>query len=187
MASSASGTRRLLSLCFLLGLVIVLMQKVADPQHVRRAFSALGVPLDEPETYSSALGEIGANDQPGDKPSFPPVSHSGEALSSDGNEDLSTEQRWRRVCRDLIGRLMADASGELINELSLKWFAVARSPGALQGEVIHSTWLGDHIEYEVATELGALFIIDPLMAQRLPLAARVGIHFKPQGLALIAR
>ncbi|MGJ0126763.1 ABC transporter ATP-binding protein [Pantoea sp. RHCKP32] len=59
--------------------------------------------------------------------------------------------------------------------------------GALQGDVIHSTWLGDHIEYEVATELGALFIIDPLMAQRLPLAARVGIHFKPQGLALIAR
>ncbi|WP_442796850.1 ABC transporter ATP-binding protein [Pantoea vagans] len=59
--------------------------------------------------------------------------------------------------------------------------------GALQGEVIHSTWLGDHIEYEVATELGALFIIDPLMEQRLPLAARVGVNFKPQGLALIAR
>ncbi|MCX3307829.1 ABC transporter ATP-binding protein [Pantoea vagans] len=59
--------------------------------------------------------------------------------------------------------------------------------GALQGEVIHSTWLGDHIEYEVATELGALFIIDPQMEQRLPLAATVGVNFKPQGLALIAR
>jgi iron(III) transport system ATP-binding protein len=59
--------------------------------------------------------------------------------------------------------------------------------GALQGEIIHSTWLGDHIEYEVATELGALFIIDPQMEQRLPLAAMVGVNFKPQGLALIAR
>ncbi|MHA6311344.1 MULTISPECIES: ABC transporter ATP-binding protein [Pantoea] len=59
--------------------------------------------------------------------------------------------------------------------------------GALQGEVIHSTWLGDHIEYEVTTELGSLFIIDPHMEQRLPLAARVGVNFKPQGLALIAR
>ncbi len=55
------------------------------------------------------------------------------------------------------------------------------------GEVIHSTWLGDHIEYEVATELGALFIIDPQMEQRLPLATTVGVNFKPQGLALIAR
>ncbi|MDE8554979.1 ABC transporter ATP-binding protein [Pantoea vagans] len=59
--------------------------------------------------------------------------------------------------------------------------------GALQGEVIRSIWLGDHIEYEVVTELGALFIIDPQMEQRLPLGARVGINFKPQGLALIAR
>lgn len=59
--------------------------------------------------------------------------------------------------------------------------------GALQGSVIHSTWLGDHIEYEVATELGALFIIDPQMEQRLPPATQVGINFKPQGLALIAR
>ena len=59
--------------------------------------------------------------------------------------------------------------------------------GALQGEVIHSTWLGNHIEYEVATELGALFIIDPQMEQGLPLATTVGVNFKPQGLALIAR
>ncbi|TPV22251.1 MULTISPECIES: ABC transporter ATP-binding protein [Pantoea] len=58
--------------------------------------------------------------------------------------------------------------------------------GALQGEITHSTWLGDHIEYEVATELGALFIIDPLMEQRLPLATRVGVNFRAQGLALIA-
>ncbi|MBK0094101.1 ABC transporter ATP-binding protein [Erwinia sp. S59] len=58
--------------------------------------------------------------------------------------------------------------------------------GALQGEVTHSTWLGDHIEYEVATPLGSLFIVDVQMEQRLPLASAVAIDFKPQGLALIA-
>jgi len=54
------------------------------------------------------------------------------------------------------------------------------------GEITHCTWLGDHIEYEVTTELGALFIVDAQMEQQLPLAARVGVDFKPQGLALIA-
>ncbi|MBK0125822.1 ABC transporter ATP-binding protein [Pantoea sp. S61] len=58
--------------------------------------------------------------------------------------------------------------------------------GALQGEVTHSTWLGDHVEYEVATPLGSLFIVDAQMEQRLPLASTVAIDFKPQGLALIA-
>lgn len=61
----------------------------------------------------------------------------------------------------------------------------ASGSGALNGEVTHSTWLGDHIEYEVATELGSLFIVDAHMEQQLPLAARVMIDFKPQGLALI--
>ncbi len=58
--------------------------------------------------------------------------------------------------------------------------------GALPGEVTHSTWLGDHIEYEVATELGPLFIVDAQMERQLPLTSRVAIDFKPQGLALIA-
>ncbi|MGK3115508.1 ABC transporter ATP-binding protein [Candidatus Pantoea formicae] len=58
--------------------------------------------------------------------------------------------------------------------------------GALRGEVTHCTWLGDHIEYEVATELGSLFIVDAQMEQQLPLNSAVAIDFKPQGLALIA-
>lgn len=58
--------------------------------------------------------------------------------------------------------------------------------GALSGEVTHSTWLGSHIEYEVVTALGSLFIVDTQMEQRLPLASRVSVDFKPQGLALIA-
>ena len=59
--------------------------------------------------------------------------------------------------------------------------------GALRGEITHSTWLGNHIEYEVQTELGSLFIVDSMMEQRLVLSTRVAVDFKPQGLALIAR
>lgn len=62
----------------------------------------------------------------------------------------------------------------------------AGGQGALQGQVTHSTWLGDHIEYEVNTELGPLFIIDAQMEQQLPLSAPVAVDFKPQGIALIA-
>jgi len=58
--------------------------------------------------------------------------------------------------------------------------------GALPGEILHATWLGDHIEYEVKTPLGSLFIVDNQMESRLPLAANVNVDFKPQGLALIA-
>lgn len=58
--------------------------------------------------------------------------------------------------------------------------------GALNGEVTHSTWLGDHIEYEVKTDLGALFIVDVQMERQLAPTTRVAIDFKTQGLALIA-
>ncbi|ORM55323.1 ABC transporter ATP-binding protein [Pantoea conspicua] len=99
----------------------------------------------------------------------------GEALVRVGN------QRFR--LRDAGARI---GSGQLAVRPQFITLSVD-GQGALQGEVIHSSWLGDHIEYEVTTELGSLFIIDPHMEQRLPLAARVGVNFKPQGLALIAR
>lgn len=63
----------------------------------------------------------------------------------------------------------------------------ADQPGALNGEVTHSTWLGDHIEYEVQTELGALFVVDVQMERQLAPATAVSVDFKPQGLALIAQ
>lgn len=61
------------------------------------------------------------------------------------------------------------------------------SAGALNGEVTHSAWLGDHIEYEVQTALGSLFIVDVQMESQLAPGSRVFVDFKPQGLALIAQ
>lgn len=59
--------------------------------------------------------------------------------------------------------------------------------GALNGEVTHSTWLGDHIEYEVQTGLGPLFIVDVQMESQLAPGTGVAVDFKPQGLALIGQ
>ncbi|WP_343463315.1 ABC transporter ATP-binding protein [Pantoea sp.] len=103
-------------------------------------------------------------------------------------EQLEGSEAWVRVGSQRY-RLRSNGAGCGAAQLSARpQFITLRGegPGALQGEVTHSTWLGDHIEYEVATELGALFIVDAQMEQRLPLASRVAVDFKPQGLALIA-
>lgn len=104
-------------------------------------------------------------------------------------EQLEGSEAWVRVGSQRY-RLRSNGATCGNAQLSVRpQFVTLRGegPGALQGEVTHSTWLGDHIEYEVATELGALFIVDAQMEQRLPLASRVAVDFKPQGLALIAR
>jgi hypothetical protein len=109
VGTKVSSSRRVLSLCLLLALVVVLMQKAADPRHVRNAFQALGVPLDESAVGAAALHpsvEAG-----------PPVEPSEE------------EMRWRATCRDLVPRLLGQASDAEIAQLSARWFAVDRSHG----------------------------------------------------------
>jgi len=107
VGTKVSNSRRVLSLCLLLALVVVLMQKAADPRHVRNAFQALGVPLDE-----QARGQ-GTVDTPPEN--LQPVA-------------LSEEQtRWRTTCRDLVPRLLGHATDAEVAELSRQWFAVDRN------------------------------------------------------------
>jgi len=61
----------------------------------------------------------------------------------------------------------------------------AQSGGDFPGRVAHSAYLGDHIEYEIETEHGKLFIVDPVVEEALPPQTDVAIHFKPRGLAII--
>ena len=61
----------------------------------------------------------------------------------------------------------------------------AQSGGDFPGRVAHSAYLGDHIEYEIETEHGKLFIVDPAVEEALPPQTDVAIHFKPRGLAII--
>ena len=55
----------------------------------------------------------------------------------------------------------------------------------LAGRVLHSAYLGGHIEYEVETNVGTLFIIDHAMEASLPPASDVTLGFKNRGIALI--
>lgn len=107
VGTKVSNSRRVLSLCLLLALVVVLMQKAADPRHVRNAFQALGVPLDE-QARAQGTGDTPLKD-------VQPVA-------------LSEEQTlWRTTCRDLVPRLLSDATDAEVAELSRQWFAVDRN------------------------------------------------------------
>ncbi|KXF75758.1 sugar ABC transporter substrate-binding protein [Paramesorhizobium deserti] len=56
---------------------------------------------------------------------------------------------------------------------------------AFAGRIKHAAYLGDHVEYEVETDIGTLFVVDPATERCFEPAARVGIGFENRGIALI--
>jgi hypothetical protein len=113
VATQALGTRRVLSLCFLLALVIVMMQKVSDPKHVRNAFSALGVPFEREVIASTADDSVTAGS--GSQSAMVPKATATEAL----------DEKWVNTCKDLVPRLLADLTTPQLLDLSERWFAVS--------------------------------------------------------------
>ena len=59
------GGRRLISLCFLLGLVVLLMQRSADPKYISNAFRALGVPLEDSSPVTGRVTGVSATSTSG--------------------------------------------------------------------------------------------------------------------------
>lgn len=110
-ANSSNSSRRLISLCILLALVLVLIQRASDPRYVRNAFSALGVPLDDHQVDSHR--ELDALHLPTPNVSNP-----------------ASESPLARTCRDLIPKVFGDANGIELRELSKRWFSRGvTSPG----------------------------------------------------------
>ncbi|WP_182086271.1 ABC transporter ATP-binding protein [Aureimonas sp. ME7] len=58
-------------------------------------------------------------------------------------------------------------------------------PGTLEGRVTSAAYLGDHIEYEVETAVGRLFIVDPAVEKVRSVSSDVGISLHDRGVALI--
>lgn len=117
VSANRSGTRRLISLVFLLGLVIVLMQRVSDPQVVRQAFQAVGVPLDReiavqshPSSYQPALDREIARQPQG-------------APANENGTQTTFDERWRIACHDLVPRILKSASPRAIEILALYMFS----------------------------------------------------------------
>ncbi len=106
-SQQVAGTRRVLSLCLLLALVIVLMQKAGDPQHVRRAFQTLGVPLERPQ---AAVLTASTGIEPAD---------SDIAASSE-------TAIWRSLCADVIPRILDRLTASELQHWTQQWFASPR-------------------------------------------------------------
>ncbi|NRP72745.1 Spermidine/putrescine import ATP-binding protein PotA [Ensifer psoraleae] len=58
--------------------------------------------------------------------------------------------------------------------------------GAFSGRITHAAYLGDHVEYEVKTAAGTLFVVDPAVERTLAPATDVAIGFKERGIAIIS-
>ncbi len=56
----------------------------------------------------------------------------------------------------------------------------------LAGRIRSAAYLGDHVEYEVETAFGPLFVVDVAVERTLPPATEVSIRLQNRGLALIS-
>nr|CAD6424184.1 ABC transporter ATP-binding protein [Rhizobium sp. Q54] len=53
------------------------------------------------------------------------------------------------------------------------------------GVISHAAYLGDHVEYEVETEAGRIFVVDQAVDRILPSTTPVSVGFKQRGIAII--
>lgn len=64
--------------------------------------------------------------------------------------------------------------------------SVGRLDGALEGQVQKATYLGDHMEYTVTTELGEFFVVSPSVVRPIAAQTSVFITLSDHGVTLIA-
>jgi iron(III) transport system ATP-binding protein len=74
-------------------------------------------------------------------------------------------------------------------QLAVRPNAIILTPGTgngqFNGQITHSAYLGDHVEYEVKTDRGSLFVVDATVDSALPPNTNVTIAFKDRGIAII--
>ncbi len=126
--NQSNSSRRLISLCILLALVLVLIQRASDPRYVRNAFLALGVPLD---------GQTNINQET--TPAAAPL-----ALDS-STEATPPSSRMKRTCQDLIPKVFSDAHGPQLRVFCKLWFSGNRggnTPGNIPGSSLTDSFPG---------------------------------------------
>ncbi len=102
------GSRRVLSMCFLLALVILLMQQAADPRYVSNTFRALGVPLEGDGTQQNAVSAMAAAPRDVSGGGMPGI--------------LSPDATWQVTLDDLLPRLLQDCSADEMEAFASTWF-----------------------------------------------------------------
>jgi hypothetical protein len=122
--SNSNGTRRLISLFFLLALVLVLMAKVSDPKNMRQIFEALGIPLEQQVIATThPQPEAAGENQPGS-------GNSAVASMAEQSAGTHLDTPWHKTCADLIPQLLNKASPQQIDQLAEYWFSTAPTPVA---------------------------------------------------------
>jgi iron(III) transport system ATP-binding protein len=75
-------------------------------------------------------------------------------------------------------------------QLAIRPNAITLSPrlvgSSFNGQITHAAYLGDHVEYEVKTSNGTLFVVDPAVDVALEPLTEVSIGFKDRGIAIIS-
>jgi iron(III) transport system ATP-binding protein len=74
-------------------------------------------------------------------------------------------------------------------QLAVRPNSVTLEPAAkadFAGRITQAAYLGDHIEYEVETSDGALFVVDPSVERPIPTSTDVAIGFRQRGIAIIS-
>lgn len=104
-----------------------------------------------------------------------------DVIDVDGHEATI---RVERLTHRVSGRGMRPGPAKLAvrpNAITLEPSAA----GSFSGEITHTAYLGDHVEYEVKTAAGTLFVVDPAVERALAPQTNVAIAFKERGIALI--
>ncbi len=107
------GSRRLVSLILLLGLVLMLMQKLNNPQVIENAFQSLGVPLDGQSVNESTVKPTDAASRPAD--------------SNAAHIPPEFDPKWDATCSHLIARILDRATPDEVNRLCETFFAIEPS------------------------------------------------------------
>ncbi len=103
-----SGTRQLVSFGLLLILILLLMREAAQPQNFSRAFSALGVPLDDPASPVNS----------------PKPAQTRTIEFEPGVRTISPEHDvWQATCKSVVPQLLQEVSTETILQLATRWFS----------------------------------------------------------------
>jgi iron(III) transport system ATP-binding protein len=104
-----------------------------------------------------------------------------EVISLDGSEALI---RVGGVDHRVPGRKARPGAAKIAVRPGSITIEVNGSQG-LAGRILHSAYLGGHVEYEVETDVGTLFIVDHAVDRSQSPGSDVTLGFKNRGIALI--
>ncbi len=92
--------------------------------------------------------------------------------------------------QDLVHRVPSRGIKVGAGQLAVRPNAVTLSPSPkadFRGRISSAAYLGDHIEYEVETDAGPLFVVDPSVERPIAPSTDVAIGFKERGIAIISQ